>query len=288
MAIGIRNRGQLSARMLPGPPAQDRGLSRNRHPLTDSRTIFLQTHYGMADLYIIGQFAGTRDITAVSIGSQFMHLLTVMLVGLSMGTTVVTARFLGQNKLKSAARSVGSSATVFLAGSMVLAMILFLARGQIPQLMMTPLEAQAGTGSYLAVCFAGIPFIMGYNLISAIYRGMGDSLTPLWFVVTACLANIGLDYFFMGSMNLGPVGAAWGTVLSQGISVVVALLWMKTHPVTVHVSACDFRPGYHVSGCRKQDTGRTDPLSGHGPVHRIWPCDSRNHSIYGTGSHWVV
>lgn len=208
---------------------------------------FLQTLYGMADLFIIGQFGSVADSTAVSIGSQVMHMLTVMIVGLAMGTTVFVGQAMGSGNRSRAARGVGNTVTLFMSLSVVLTGILLLFRNSIAAIMSTPVEALEGTLAYLTVCFAGIPFIMAYNVISSIYRGLGDSKSPMLFIAAACAANIGLDYLFMGALSMGPIGAAFGTTLSQALSVLVALLAMrKKHSITVRRS--DFKPQREIMG----------------------------------------
>ena len=184
---------------------------------------FLQTLYGMADLFIIGQFSGTADITAVSIGSQVMHMLTVMIVGLAMGATIAIGRAVGGREQERAALAVGNSVTLFMGVSVVLTAVLLALVRPIAAVMSTPAEAVEGTVQYLTICFVGIPFITAYNIISSIFRGLGDSKSPMYFVAVACAANIGLDYLFIGGMGMGPAGAALGTTLSQTLSVVVAL-----------------------------------------------------------------
>lgn len=183
----------------------------------------LQTLYGMADLFIIGQFGGVEQTTAVSIGSQVMHMITVMIVGLSMGSTVIIARAVGAEDKKSASRTVGNTATLFMLISVALALILLLFARRIVFAMSTPEQAVNGTFLYLSICFAGIPFITAYNIISSIFRGLGDSKSPMYFIAVACVANIILDYIFMGALKLGPAGAALGTTLSQAVSVAIAL-----------------------------------------------------------------
>lgn len=183
----------------------------------------LQTLYGMADLFIIGQYEGVASTTAVSIGSQVMHMLTVMLVGLAMGTTVSIAQAVGAGDRPRAAACTGNTVTLFMALSVVLTGALLLLRDAIVSVMATPAEAVDGTQAYLTVCFLGIPFITAYNILSSIFRGMGDSRSPMLFVLVACIANILLDYLFMGAMHLGPAGAALGTTIAQAISVAVSL-----------------------------------------------------------------
>lgn len=207
---------------------------------------FLQTLYGLADLFIIGQYEGVASTTAVSVGSQVMHMLTVMIVGLAMGTTVSIGRAVGAGDKKRMSACVGNTVTLFMLVSVVLTAALVLLVDPIVSVMSTPAEAVDGTARYLTVCFIGIPFITAYNIISSIFRGMGDSKSPMYFIAVACAANIALDYLFMGAMRLGPVGAALGTTLAQAISVLVAFIAIRRRSVAV--SRADLRPRRDVMG----------------------------------------
>ena len=207
---------------------------------------FLQTLYGMADLFIIGQFEGVASTTAVSIGSQVMHMLTVMIVGLSMGTTVSVGQAVGAGNRKQAAHNIGNTVILFLVLSIALTAILLSLVHPIVVAMSTPADAVSGTVTYLTICFIGIPFITSY-IISSIFRGLGDSKSPMCFIATACAANIALDYLFMGVLHLGPAGAALGTTLSQAISVVVSLtVILKRRSIVLKKS--DFKPCRAVMG----------------------------------------
>jgi len=208
---------------------------------------FLQTLYGLADLFIIGQYEGVASTTAVSVGSQVMHMLTVMIVGLAMGTTVSIGRAVGAGDKKRMSACVGNTVTLFMLVSVVLTAALVLLVDPIVSVMSTPAEAVDGTARYLTVCFIGIPFITAYNIISSIFRGMGDSKSPMYFIAVACAANIALDYLFMGAMRLGPVGAALGTTLAQAISVLVAFIAIRRRR-SVAVSRGDLRPRRDVMG----------------------------------------
>lgn len=208
---------------------------------------FLQTLYGLADLFIIGQYEGVASTTAVSVGSQVMHMLTVMIVGLAMGTTVSIGRAVGAGDQKRMSACVGNTVTLFMLVSVVLTAALVLLVDPIVSGMSTPAEAVDGTSRYLTVCFIGIPFITAYNIISSIFRGMGDSKSPMYFIAVACAANIALDYLFMGAMRLGPVGAALGTTLAQAISVLVAFIAIRRRR-SVAVSRGDLHPRRDVMG----------------------------------------
>lgn len=185
---------------------------------------FLQTLYGMADLFIIGQYDGVASTTAVSVGSQIMHMITVMLVGLAMGTTVSIGQAVGADDKKQAAKSIGNTVILFMGVAVIGMALLLVLVHPIVSVMSTPDEAVDGTIRYLTICFIGIPFITAYNIISSIFRGMGDSKSPMYFIAVACAANIALDYLFMGALGLGPAGAALGTTISQAVSVVVSLI----------------------------------------------------------------
>lgn len=208
----------------------------------------LQTLYGMADLFIIGQFGTVAQTTAVSIGSQVMHLLTVMIVGLAMGATVFIGQAVGSKDNAKAARGIGNTVTIFMAVSVALTVILVLLAKPITALMSTPANAVQGTVDYLTICFIGIPFITAYNVISAIFRGMGDSKSPMYFIAAACVANIGLDYLFMGVLEMGPAGAALGTTLSQAVSVAISLIVIFKRKTGISITKEDFKPCRSVMG----------------------------------------
>lgn len=209
---------------------------------------FLQTLYGMADLFIIGQFEGVAGTTAVSIGSQVMHMITVMIVGLAMGSTVSIAQAVGANNKKQASLSVGNTVTLFMGLSVVLSAVLLLFVRPIVTVMSTPEEAVSGTVLYLIICFLGIPFITAYNIISSIFRGLGDSRSPMYFIAVACVANIVLDYLFIGYFHLGPAGAALGTTLAQTVSVVIALIAILKQRSGISLGKSDFQARRPVMG----------------------------------------
>ena len=207
---------------------------------------FLQTLYGMADLFIIGQFNGVESTTAVSIGSQVMHMITVMIVGIAMGTTVVIGICMGANDKKKMSLAVGNTVTLFTIISVAITVILLCFVNVITRVMCTPQEAVNGTVQYLTVCFIGIPFITAYNIISAIFRGMGDSKSPMYFVAVACVINIILDVIFIGGLGLGPMGAALGTTISQTLSVIVALIAISRKENGLKISKACLKPDKNV------------------------------------------
>lgn len=209
---------------------------------------FLQTLYGLADLFIIGQFEGVASTTAVSIGSQVMHMLTVMIVGLAMGSTVCIGQAVGAGDKKHASAAIGNTVTLFMLLSVVITALLLALVRPIVSVMSTPAEAADGTRAYLTICFIGIPFITAYNIISSIFRGLGDSKSPMIFIAVACAANIALDYIFIGAMGLGPAGAALGTTLSQAISVVFSLVVILRRKSGISLERCDLHPQRDTMG----------------------------------------
>lgn len=209
---------------------------------------FLQTLYGMADLFIIGQFNGVDSITAVSIGSQVMHMLTVMIVGLAMGSTVMIGRATGAGQSEQTSRAVGNTITLFMGVSAVITVLLLICVKTIVAAVSTPAEAVAGTVTYLTICFIGVPFITAYNVISSIFRGLGDSKSPMYFIAVACTANIALDYLFIGVFRMGAAGAALGTTLAQTISVVTALIVIVRRKTGIKLKKEHFRPRRETMG----------------------------------------
>lgn len=203
---------------------------------------FLQTLYGMADLFIIGQFDGIDSTTAVSIGSQVMNMITVMIVGLAMGSTVVIGRSVGAGDKKRASNEIGNTITLFMVVSLVLTAVLLIFVKPIVSVVSTPTEAVDGTISYLTICFIGIPFITAYNIISSIFRGMGDSKSPMYFIAVACAANIALDYLFIGVLDFDTAGAALGTTLSQTVSVIVSLTVIIKRKNLISICLKDLKP----------------------------------------------
>ncbi len=185
---------------------------------------FLQTFYGLADLFIVGQFNGAASTSAVSMGSQVTHMITVIIIGLTMGVTIGISRAIGAKDYDKVNKVIANSISIFIILSILLMMILILGCDFILQLLSTPMEAYQQAKDYLLVCFIGVPFIVFYNLIASIYRGLGDSKTQMYFVAIAGILNIILDYLFIGIFHMQALGAALATMISQSISVVLAYI----------------------------------------------------------------
>lgn len=202
---------------------------------------FLQTFYGMADLYIVGQYNGADAISAVSIGSQFMHMLTVVIIGLAMGATVRIGHAIGRKDYDDASRIVGNTTLLFVCVSFLFTILLLSCTSWIVQFMSTPIEAVYDTTSYLTICFIGIPFIIAYNVISSIFRGTGDSQSPMYFIFIACVLNILLDYVLVGYFSMGATGAAYATVIAQALSSLLAFLYILKKPFVFPIQKSHFR-----------------------------------------------
>ena len=202
---------------------------------------FLQILYGLADLFIVGQYCDVDSTTAVSNAAQVMYMLTVVVIGLAMGTTVRIGRAVGAKDERQVSRIIGSTFVFFLTLSIVLCIVLFLLRSQIVLLINTPVEAISEATDYLTITFIGIPFIVCYNIIASIFRGMGDSRTPMYLIGLTCVENILLDYLFIGYFDMGAMGAAMGTTISQMCSVIISVLVVRKHRSIMNVSRKDFR-----------------------------------------------
>ena len=209
---------------------------------------FLQTFYGMADLFITGQFNGAAAVSAVAVGSQVMHMLTVVIVGLAMGTTVCISRSVGAGSKKQTAGFIGNSAVLFSIFTAVLTVALLLSTGLILKILAVPAEALDQARQYLIICFIGVPFITAYNVVSSIFRGLGDTKSPMIFVAVAGLINVGFDYILIGPMGMGAAGAAIATVGSQAFSVAMALLFLIRGRDEMGVTRKDFVPDGQFMG----------------------------------------
>lgn len=206
---------------------------------------FLQTFYGMADLFITGCFNGAVPVTAVSIGSQIMHMLTVMIVGLVMGSTISISHALGGEQKREMYPYIGNTCTLFVILSVISTGILLYTIPDILSLLETPPEALEDAQKYLLICFSGLPFIVAYNVIAGIFRGLGDTRRPMYFVAMAGVFNIILDYIFIGPWHWGAAGAAWGTVLSEAFSVFLAAFYFFKTPTGRAITKHHFYPDWY-------------------------------------------
>lgn len=197
---------------------------------------FMQAFYGAVDMWTIGMFGTTANLAAVNTGAQVTQIVTGFCVGISMGTTVLIGHSVGAKDQKTADRAVGNSVWVFMVLAIILAPIMILGAGSITHLLQTPEEAISGASVYIRICGAGVPFIVAYNVISAILRGDGNSRMPMVFIGIACFVNVVGDLLLTGLLGYGVIGVAIATVTAQAVSSLVGIiyLWKKglSFPIT--------------------------------------------------------
>ncbi|HAG13598.1 MAG TPA: MATE family efflux transporter [Ruminococcus sp.] len=189
--------------------------------------MFLQAMYGAVDLLVVGQFGATADVSAVSTGSQIVMTLTNLIVSFSMGITVAVGQKIGQKEPDTAAKIIGTGLTLFTAAGILFTGISVIGASALAKIMQAPPEALVVTSRYIRICGAGYLVITAYNLLGSIFRGLGDSKTPLIAVGIACVLNILGDLLFVAVFHMGAAGAALATVISQFISVVISFFIIR-------------------------------------------------------------
>ena len=203
--------------------------------------LILQAAYGAVDLLVVGRFGSTAGLSAVSTGSQLMNLVTFMVTQLAMGATVLIARYLGEKKPERIGAVLGGATVVFAILAAVLFVLLVFFAHPIAVLMQAPSEALGLTTRYVRICGVGIFFIVAYNMLAAIFRGLGDSKSPLLFVLVACLINIAGDLLFVAGFKMDAAGAAIATVMAQAVSVVLAIVILLKKDLPFTLKKSDFR-----------------------------------------------
>lgn len=203
--------------------------------------LILQAAYGAVDLLVVGRFGSTSGLSAVSTGSQVLNLVTFVVTQLAMGITVLIARYLGEKKPEQIPSLLGGGVLVFALISVGLCILLVGFARPISILMQAPAESLDLTVSYVRICGSGIFFIVAYNLLSAIFRGLGDSKSPLLFVLVACVVNIFGDLFLVAGLRMDAAGAALATVFAQTVSVVCAVVMLLKKELPFTLKREDFR-----------------------------------------------
>lgn len=203
--------------------------------------LILQAAYGAVDLLVVGRFGSTSGLSAVSTGSQVLNLVTFVVVQFAMGITVLIARYLGEKKPEKIGAVIGGGAIVFTIISVVLFIVMVCFAHPISILMQAPEEAVDLTASYVCICGGGIFFIVAYNLLSAIFRGLGDSKSPLLFVLVACIVNVIGDLALVAGLHMDAAGAAIATVSAQALSVVFAVVLLIKKELPFSIARKDFR-----------------------------------------------
>lgn len=207
--------------------------------------LVLQAAYGAVDLFVVGRFGTTVGLSAVSTGSQVLNLVTFVITQFAMGITVLIARYIGEKKQKNIGALIGGSTILFGIVSVILFIIMVLFATTISTLMQAPTEALNLTATYVRICGDGIFFIVAYNVLSAIFRGLGDSKSPLLFVAVACLINVVGDLVLVAGFHLDAAGAAMATVLAQACSVLFALGLLKKRKLLFEIHKHDFKINPH-------------------------------------------
>ena len=203
--------------------------------------LILQAAYGAVDLLVVGRFGSTSGLSAVSTGSQVLNLVTFVVIQFAMGITVLIARYLGEKRPERIGAVIGGGAVVFTMMSVALFIAMVGFARPISVLMQAPAEAVDLTASYVRICGAGIFFIVAYNLLSAIFRGLGDSKSPLLFVLVACIVNIVGDLVLVAGLHMDAAGAAIATVTAQALSVVFAVMLLLKKDLPFAITKKDFR-----------------------------------------------
>ena len=200
----------------------------------------LQAIYNLVDMIVVGQFIGGAGMSAVSIGGDLLHMITFVAMGFSSAGQVIIAQSVGARDMDRVKKTIGTMFTFMLSVALIIAGICFLLRYRILDWLNTPPESFAYTMDYTVTCVAGLVFIYGYNLVSAILRGMGDSRRPFYFVAIAAVLNIVLDVVFVVFLHMEVFGAALATVIGQGVSFLFSLLYLYRRRDSF---AFDFAPG---------------------------------------------
>ncbi len=189
----------------------------------------LQAVYNIVDMVVVGQVIGGAGMSAVSIGGDILHLLTFLAMGFASAGQVLIAQYVGAGRRDDMRKLIGTMFTLLLLISASIALICYAIRKPILDVLNTPAESYAYTMDYMVTCIAGLIFIYGYNIVSAILRGMGDSRRPFVFIAIAALLNTALDILFVGYFHMEVFGAALATVIGQGVSFVVSMIYLYRH-----------------------------------------------------------
>ena len=198
--------------------------------------LFLQALYGAVDLLIVGQFGGDNAeiyVSGVSTGSQIMQSLTIVITGLAMGLTVFVGEKIGAKENDEAGKIIGSGIFFFTMLAIGVTIVMIVSSPMLAKIMRAPAEAYDATVQYIFICSAGAVFIVAYNLLGSIFRGIGDSKLPLIAVAIACILNILGDLLLVAVFHMGSAGAALATIFAQAVSVVISILIIRKKKLKV-------------------------------------------------------
>lgn len=210
----------------------------------------LQTAYNMSDMVIIGQFAGSTGLSSVSVGGDVLHFFMFLGMGFSTAGQIIVSQYVGAGKRKELNTVIGTMFSSILILSVFLTVLSLLLADPLLHVLHAPAEAEQGARDYILCCSAGLVFTLGYNMVSAILRGMGDSRHPMIFVAIGTIFNIGLDLIMVAVLRMGAFGAALATVISQGISLVLSLAYLYRNKVAFcfDFKLSSFRPDSKIIG----------------------------------------
>lgn len=208
--------------------------------------LILQSMYGAVDLFIVGRFGTTSGISGVGTGSGVMNLVTILTAGFSTAITVLMGTYIGAKEESKLGKLIGNSIAFFVLVSVILSVLLVVCARPLAILMQAPEDALDLTVDYIRICGLGFVFICFYNFISAIFRGLGDSQTPLLFVAIACVVNMICDYILVAKFNLNVRGAAIATVFAQAVSVLFAVIFIRRKTLPFRLTKKDIVLGSEV------------------------------------------
>ena len=206
----------------------------------------LQAVYNVVDMVVVGNYIGKAGMSAVSIGGDLLHLLTFVAMGFCSAGQVIIARAVGEQRPEDIRKTIGTMFTFLLSVSAAIAVICYLLRASLLSWLNTPSAARAYAMDYLVTCVCGLVFIYGYNIVSAILRGMGDSKRPFLFIAVAAILNMILDVLFVKYCHMEVFGAALATVIGQGVSFLASLVYLYRRRVSF---GFDFQPAsFRIDG----------------------------------------
>jgi len=187
----------------------------------------IQSLYSTVDMLIVGQFSGAVAMSGVNIGGQVSFIITNMVFGLSVGATVLIGQYKGADDRKSMQETIATLFVSLTVLAVAITVIMIALQDPLLRLIRTPQESYSEAKIYFFISMLGTIFIFGYNALSAIMRGLGDSRNPLIFVAIACVVNIFLDLWFVAGLHMGAAGAALATVISQAISMILCIIYLR-------------------------------------------------------------
>ncbi|MCH5211290.1 MAG: MATE family efflux transporter [Oscillospiraceae bacterium] len=204
-------------------------------------TSLIQSLYNIADIMVISRFCGTAGVAGAAIGGNILNTATYTIIGLCNGGAIMTAQYAGMKSDKDIKETINTTFGLMLILSVVFTAAALILSDKILTLLNTPAEAFEQTKSYFSVCMFGAVFIFGYNTVCAVLRGLGDSKTPMYFGIGACVLNIFLDLLLVGGFNMNASGAALATIISQASALLGCIIYLKKRSFIFDFKLSGFR-----------------------------------------------